>query len=61
VTSWYSTSFTEPTLADITISGTAQGAVYVPTVCTVSGTNTYPDCGAAPSTGSGVLVFTACP
>ncbi len=62
VTSWYSTSFTEPTLADVTVSGTKYGAVYVPVVCAVvGGTTTYPNCGSAPSTASGVLVFSTCP
>jgi hypothetical protein len=63
VTSWYTTSFTEPTLADVTISGTKQGAVYVPMVCGVTNSTTYLNCGSAPSTAvnSGVLVFTNCP
>ncbi len=63
VTSWYTASFTEPTLADVTESGTKYGAVYVPTVCSVNNGTTYKNCGSVASGGavSGVLVFANCP
>lgn len=54
-TGWFTTSFTEPTLAN--------GAAYVPAVCAVTDNNQYQNCGAV-GTGavaSGILVFSACP
>jgi hypothetical protein len=55
-TAWFTTSFTEPTLAN--------GAAYVPAVCAVTDGNQYQDCAAAAAASaaaSGVLVFTICP
>lgn len=55
-TGWFTTSFTEPTLAN--------GAAYVPAVCAVKGTTTqYSNCSSVPSANiaSGVLVFSTCP
>jgi hypothetical protein len=55
-TAWFTTSFTEPTLAN--------GAAYVPAVCAVTDGNQYQDCAAAAAASaaaSGVLVFTTCP
>jgi hypothetical protein len=53
-TGWFTTSFTEPTLAN--------GAAYVPTVCAVTDGNQYQTCASAGSAAaSGVLVFGTCP
>jgi len=53
-TGWFTTSFTEPTLAN--------GAAYVPSVCAVTDGNQYQYCGAVPSgaVASGILVFGTC-
>ncbi len=55
-TGWLVPSFTEPTLAN--------GAVYVPTYCSVTNGGHYATCSAAASAGgvaSGIIVFTTCP
>ncbi|MGA2590580.1 MAG: hypothetical protein ABSH32_11730 [Bryobacteraceae bacterium] len=56
-TGWYATSFTEPTLAN--------GAAYVPTVCTIKNGNTYSNCptagGVTGAIESGIIVFSTCP
>jgi hypothetical protein len=54
-TGWFTTSFTEATLAN--------GAAYVPTVCAVTDGNQYTQCSsvAGGAIASGVLVFATCP
>jgi len=55
-TGWFTTSFTEPTLAN--------GAAYVPAVCAVTDGNQYQTCAAAAAASaaaSGILVFSTCP
>jgi hypothetical protein len=63
VKSWLTTSFTQPTLADNSTQTTTYGAVYVPTVCSITNTTDYSGCQAAPSSAvqNGILVFTNCP
>lgn len=53
-TGWFTTSFTEPTLAN--------GAAYVPSLCAVTDGNQYQYCGAVPTgaVASGILVFGTC-
>lgn len=62
IASWFSTAFTEPSLADITESSTKYGAVYVPMVCAVTSGGPFKNCGSAETAAaSGVLVFARCP
>jgi hypothetical protein len=62
---WFTTAFTEPTLADNQQSATSYGAVYIPTVCATTNTDgtKYASCTKVPaaSIASGVLVYTNCP
>jgi hypothetical protein len=54
-TGWFTTSFTEPTLAN--------GAAYVPSVCVVTDGTQDSSCTTVASSGiaSGILVFATCP
>jgi len=67
VSGWFPPSFTEPTLADGWPTATsADGAVYIATVCVVNnpGHTPYQDCAAAATAGvveSGIVGFTDCP
>jgi hypothetical protein len=55
-TGWYTTAFTEPTLAN--------GAAYVPTTCAIKNGNAYSDCvtagGVSGAIESGIIVFSTC-
>lgn len=65
VSAWFTTAFTEPSLADNQQAGASYGAVYVPTVCATTNTDgtKYPSCTKVPASNiaSGVLVYTNCP